>query len=1007
MRTLAAGLLALLLSPLAPSARAATEYSVLDGLSQNSVLAMVRDAEGFLWLGTEDGLNRFDGNEFRVYRPGAIGPRAQAAGYIRAMAGAGQHLFMASNGGGLAIFDRASAGFRILGVADGLPTEHLTSVALAGPGLLYVGSRNGLARLRWDGDPMQAAMRIESLAPGESAQVEIWELHAGPSGLWIGSGDGVFRVDAAGALEAVHVPQQPAGFNIDALLEFPAGVLWVGSWGHGLFRLDLGSGQIRRFLPGQPDTPGLRSARILDLEAGPEGMVFVGTDRGVAWFEPDCDCLRSLDPPRSARMAGRGFLAVSLLADASGGLFAGFWGEGLVRFTPTDRAFHVERLRDESPPGLAHNRVRALLEDRAGHLWVGSFGGGVQRVQAGRREHGRPWPFESFSLPPGAPDEARLVWSLLEDREGRIWAGTDDGMYRLDPGQRSWQRELPPDSPVPMAGVRALLEDAAGRIWVGSSSGLGRIDRPDRARRRIDFLADQADSPFRSQDQSIHALHRDLDGRLWLGSSGGLHVLDAEGRHLAGYRVEAGLPGPIVSGIHRSGDGSLWLATSGGLARVDESAGLGALRFENVSETAGLPRGASLGAVSDRFGDLWVAGTRGLLRYDPSDRTHRVWTRAHGTASDEFASNALAVGRNGWLYFGGIDGLTAVDPRRLRERLEQPRPVIASAEMAGQSLHPDSAEPLSLRHNHAPLILDFSALVFDAPDVVRFRYRLDPDAGFIDLGARRSLILDRLPPGQHRLELEADNQGQRGSRSLLQIEVVPPPYATWSFRLVAGAAALLLLGLLYLWRVRELTRQRRLLESLVGERTRELRAQKEALEATAEALVVANDKLKSLSTHDALTDLPNRRGLIELMEAAEADRTDRPAHALALIDLDHFKRINDAHGHLVGDAVLRDFGALAAAQSGADVIVGRWGGEEFLALLPSLEPEAARRWAERLLGNVRERRVVQGGTSIGYRISIGIALPRPGDDTDRLIARADDALYAAKAGGRDRVVVHD
>jgi diguanylate cyclase (GGDEF)-like protein len=310
---------------------------------------------------------------------------------------------------------------------------------------------------------------------------------------------------------------------------------------------------------------------------------------------------------------------------------------------------------------------------------------------------------------------------------------------------------------------------------------------------------------------------------------------------------------------------------------------------------------------------------------------------------------------------------------------------------------------LTLNHDHAPAILDFTGLVYDVPRSSRYSYRLSADAGFTELGRRRSLILDRVPAGRHTLELAVDNRGLSESRALLDIEIIPPLVATWPFRMAAALLVVLMLALLYLWRVRTLTRQRRELESQVNARTRELRAQKEALQATAEALVVANDKLKSLSLVDPLTGLSNRRALLEQVEAILGAEREGDHPALVIIDLDHFKRINDEHGHLAGDDVLRDFAGVLASRSGPEIIAGRWGGEEFLALLRDGAPVAARRWASELLDAVRERRVRHGTLSISYRISIGIAPAMPGDSLNSLLARADSALYASKAEGRDRL----
>lgn len=989
---------------LAGASQAAIEYSLPEGLSQNSVQALSRDADGFIWIATEDGLNRFDGREFLSFR--ASTGQSAGANFVRDMGRSDQHLLLATHGAGVAVFDLASQELRVLPQSAATEWLHLTSIEVVLPGLAYIGSRDGLARVTWNDDPMRTKLVTERIEIGsEWNRRQVWELHSGPSGLWVGTGAGVLRIDGEGNLSELQIAGAQAPLNVEVMLESPAGVLWVGGWDQGLFRLELASGEVRRFQPGAADAAGLRSNRIVSLAAGPEGVVFVGSERGLAWFNPRCDCLQALDHPRSARVGGHGFLPTALLPDERGGLFAGFWGQGLVRFSPQDRFFHVERPREELAGGLNHARVRAVLETREGELLVGSLGGGVQRVAADRNA-GAAWNFIDDS-PPG-DQRTGMVWSLLEDRAGRVYAGTDSGLFVRERAG-IWKSEPEYTDARGMRVVRSLAEDAQGRIWVGSSTGLALIDAPGQPRRRVEFAA-QTEAWLLREDSIVNALHIDADQNLWVGTWAGLHVLDPEGRPRARYRSEDGLVGPIVWDIHAHSDGSMWLATSGGLVEVDSAAGVEKLHLRALGPADGLPTGASFALASDRLDQLWVAGTGGLLRYAPSTGAHRLFRRSEGIAADEFSAGAAFSGRDGWVYFGGIDGLTAFDPAGLRLPPESPRPILTGLLLGADPIRPqvgsDGIQRLELEHDHRPLILDFSALVFDTPAAVRFRYRLDPGQPFVDLGSRHSLILNQLPHGRSLLELEASNQNLRTRTQLLQFDVTPPLSARIGFRALMLLLGVSVLAGLYAWRVRALTAQRARLERVVERRTRELRAQKEALEATAEALVGANDRLRLLSMKDALTELPNRRSLISHLQAQINDPAAFPL-ALVLIDIDHFKRINDGHGHQAGDEVLCDFARLLRERTPERGQAARWGGEEFLCVLPRHSLEAAQRWAEDLVQRVRRREVGANGAALVYRISAGVALLRAGEALDAAVARADDLLYAAKAAGRDRVVAEE
>ncbi len=986
------------------------------GLSHGAVRAIVQDADGFMWIGTEDGMDRYDGYELRHFFHQRGVPTSLPSGWISAMArDRTGRLWIGTVGSGVVWRDKADGSFHTPLSAGGAPLidqrARIRALYVDRDNALWVATRDsGVDRV----DVERGKMIEYRHHDGDAASLSddsVYAIAESASGdIWIGGNSGLDALDPkSGRIEhfadRMLLAGVPAGdgLKVNALCVDGEGKVWVGL-DAGVVEVDPAKGTVR-LLRHSDDVPhSLPNGRVNAVLEDRSGRLWIGMSTGLVLLDRRTNQAVSFtrDPTNSASLPDNNI--ATLYEDRSGLLWVGTKTGGVARWNPSSWSFGLHRLAS------AGDGVTSFTTDRTHNVWIGSFGGGVSEIDAATGHETRYW---TGAKPPFALHDDNVM-ALASDERGRIWLGTMfHGLDRLDParGELRHFETIPGDeTSLPAGGVMSLLRDAQDRVWIGTYGG--GLARMDPVSDRVVRYPHGRDAESDLSGDRATALAEDRNGLLWIGTDGGgLNVLDPVSGRFAHFKHDPNNPnsvsGDTIYAVHVDAAGHVWVGTRGG--GLDRIAGApfskSGLSFENLSENEGLPDSTVYGIEADSYGNLWVSTNRGIAVVEPTGRTVRTFHRGHGLQGDEFNYGAHYRAPDGTMYFGGANGYNAFRPERLPISDIPPQIVLTDVVKVNQHLpSPESLRELNLDHRDSVISLRFAALDFAGPGEDRYAYKLVGfDKDWVYAGDARQASYTDLAGGDYVFRVRAANSEGRWNESplSLHIHVAPPPWATLWAKALYAATVLIIAGVIWLAyrkrREREAQYARRL-EREVRERTAELAERNRDMET-------ANQRLQEASLSDLLTGLGNRRSLHHAM-AALTDSGRAARFVLMVVDLDDLKPINDRYGHDAGDAVLLEIAAILRRVCRDSDRIVRWGGDEFVVMCADCDLETAAALAESIRTSVAKQLYrIQGGQTVRTSCSIGFAqypfipgYPRM-LNWEETLSIADIALYEAK---RDR-----
>ncbi len=771
------------------------------GLFQTSIICILQDRKGFLWLGTNDGLVRYDGYHFTSYRHDPENPHSLSHNAVTSLyEDTSEHLWVGTWGGGLNRFVR--------------DTERFT---------------------HYQYDPNDPQSLSDNMIPSihEDRMGELW------IGTWNG-GLNRFDRNTEQFLRYQYAPDDPQSLSdnrVTEIYEDRSGVLWIGTDG-GLNKFNRDAGDFFHYKH-NPDNPHSLSANeVISIYEDHLGILWIGTFYGgLNKFDRETEEFihyqHNPDDPHSLSDNN----ALSIFEDQSRSLWIGTWNGGLNKFDRASEQFTHYQNHPGDPYSLSHNHVLPLYVDKSGILWIGTDGGGLNKLARGKvhfRHH----------------LASKFVNSIYEDRTGILWIGTrDNGLYKFNRSTKQFIRySHNPDDPYSLSdkGVMAVYEDHIGELWIGT--GRGGLNKFTRDTEQFIHYKHDPDNPHSLSSNSIRAIYEDGFGTFWIGTDKGLNTCDRKIEQCVHYQYApddpASLSHNIISSIYEDRAGTLWIGTGvwmgtaqkgngGGLNRFvrdteqfvhyqndpndahslghnaiscvyEDQAGTlwvgtdgGLNKFDRAAETFirytvkdGLPTDLISGILEDSWGNLWLSTHRGLSKFNPYTERFRNYDVGDGLQSDVFLWGTFHKDRRGEMFFGGLNGINAFFPTQ--DNPHVPPVVITSFELFYKPVKPGDHAPLqksitetetmTLSYKENVFSFEFAALDYTVPEKNQYAYLMEGfDKDWVYSGSRRFASYSNLPAGTYTFRVKGSNNdgvwNEEGAS--IHLTITPPPWKTW------------------------------------------------------------------------------------------------------------------------------------------------------------------------------------------------------------------------------------
>jgi signal transduction histidine kinase/ligand-binding sensor domain-containing protein len=805
-----------------------TRISTADGLSQTRVAQIVQDDRGFIWFGTQYGLDRYDGYDFKVFVHEAGRENSLAGAYVESLFKDRSGMLWVGCNRTLDRFDPRTETFTHYRVETdeqanlGSTVVHISQDR---SGFLWLATATGLHRLDPNTGTIVHYRHSDDNPRGLSTNDITWSGEDRNGDFWVGTADGLDKFDRATGNVLLHIPM-PDPIQV-AFFEDRFGQFWIyHEFGTGLAIYDRASNTLTKysFYPKEPPADantgvqGMIEDRNGNLWLGSPGMGLLQFDRDKRRF------IRYRNHPGDPQSIAEDKV-IALFRDRDGNIWTGLHSVGPNHFTPDRSAFEVFKHQADDPNSLSVDFVNAIFEDSRGSLWLANDDG-VNRLD---RKTGK---LTGVALGIGTKP---MIIDIAEDRSGMLWFGTyGRGLYRYDPNSgrlTSYRHNSTDPTSLSSDIVYRTFEDHAGNLWVGTGDGLDLLDRD-----RQSFHVYRPDLDSRIKQIYVR-IAEDEKGTLWLGASqSGLHHFDPVTHRFTVYKSDPSDPSRLrddgVGAIYIASTHLIWIGTENGLNRLDPATG----KFTAYDSRNGLSGNAIDCILEDDHGHVWMNTNKGLSEYDPKEGTFASYSEADGLPGTDLTGWASCFkSRQGELFFAGFAGAVAFFPDKLKEAPYGPQVVLTDLEISGAPATVGASGPLThsigytdrivLPHEMNIFSLTFAGLRYFSPESNRYRYKLEGlDRSWYEVGSnKRRVTYTTLPAGVYTFRVQAATA--RGAwnepGASLQLVILPAWWATWWFRGIYTTLFALAVWLAYVIRVRHLSRQLTMrMQERVNERTR-------------------------------------------------------------------------------------------------------------------------------------------------------------------------------------------
>jgi signal transduction histidine kinase/ligand-binding sensor domain-containing protein/DNA-binding response OmpR family regulator len=872
------------------------------GLSQNNVLCILQDSKGFMWFGTRDGLNKYDGYTFTVYKNDAKNNNSISNNFISAIVQDSKGVvWAATRGGGLNRYDKEKDQFirfkNDKNNPNSISSDFLTSMLEDKDGNFWIGTENGGLNYFEPGKNKFSHYTNnkaddKSLADNNAKQIFEDSRH----NLWIGTyGGGLNLLDrkSKSFTRFAHDEKNNKSLSdnkVYIIFEDSKHRLWVGTDGGGLNLFDRNTGECRRFQQNIKNKNSIPKNVVYAINEDNDGNIWIGTENGgLSIYNPETGIFQNYqhDDIDNTSLANNSIH--SIYKDATGSMWVGTFAGGINLLSKNGNTFtHYKHTSDEN--SLSNNNVLCIAENTDKKLWIGTDGGGLNLLDPVTKN------FTHFTHEEGNKNSicGNYVLTACADSKGNVWIGTwGDGITVFNPRNNTYKhfRHDPADSSsLSNNNAWVIIEDRDKNIWIGTHGGGLNLYNPLTGS-FTKYINDDY-TVANVNNMKVHSIFEDHNGNLWLGTDGGgLNVFNKKTfvfKHFIHDQYKNSISDNRINAVQEDKSGNFWISTSAGLNYYDTQKQL----FTVYTTEDGLPNNMVFGILEDEKQNLWLSTNRGLSRFDLKTKIFKNFSTADGLQSYEFKDHAYCKTASGAMYFGGINGFNEFFPNQVKKNLLEPPLVLTGFEIFNKQVaiakDEKDASPLkksitetnaiTLPYKSSVFSFAFASLNYTAAEKKQYAYMLEGfDKGWNEVGTKHTATYTNLNPGKYTFKVKGwNNEEEWSSRIInLQLTITPPFWLTWWFKLITVISMVGGIIGFFLFRMNAVNVQKTALQKLVAERTESLalsteeerKARLDAEKATLEAEEANKAKSIFLATmsHEIRTPMNGVIGMASLL----------------------------------------------------------------------------------------------------------------------------------------------